>query len=186
MHLPVFPLPIFLLPDGVTRLRIFEPRYIKLVSIACKGQGFALCIFDPKSEYNVPKIGVWVEIINFSQEGELLHIDIKGKSLIELNNVIMDEEKLRFADCCEIPHWPQQALQPIHNQLAEKLKRVYYDYPAQGELYPDPNFDNPNWVCSRFLEILPLSFEKRQLFIDTNSFPYAEEFLQTMLLENDN
>jgi len=38
--LPIFPLPVFLLPGGVTKLRIFEPRYLKMVSTASSGQGF--------------------------------------------------------------------------------------------------------------------------------------------------
>ncbi len=32
VNLPIFPLPVFLLPKGVTRLRIFEERYLKMVA----------------------------------------------------------------------------------------------------------------------------------------------------------
>jgi Lon protease-like protein len=182
MNLPVFPLPIFLLPDGVTRLRIFEPRYLKMVSIACQQNGFVLCVFDHNAELNVPAWGAWVDIINFSQEGELLNIDIKAKSLVSIENVTMDDDQLRFADCTEIPHWPQQDLLPHHTLLAEKLMHVYEEYPDQAALYPEPKFDDINWVCARFLEILPLSFEKKQLFTKENSFANAEDFLNVIIL----
>ena len=36
IELPLFPLSIFLLPGGITRLRIFEPRYLKMVAIASR------------------------------------------------------------------------------------------------------------------------------------------------------
>lgn len=182
MNLPVFPLPIFLLPNGVTRLRIFEPRYLKMVSIACQQNGFALCVYDHKAELNTPPWGAWVDIINFSQEGELLHIDIKAKSLVSLENITMDEDQLRFADCFESPHWPTQHKQPHHAQLATKLQHVFEEYPDQGALYPEPNFDDINWVCARFLEILPLSFEKKQLFTKADSFTKADDFLKTIIL----
>lgn len=186
MNLPVFPLPIFLLPDGVTRLRIFEPRYLKMVSIACQQNGFVLCLYDHQAELNVPKLGAWVDIINFYQEGELLHIDIKAKSLVTIQNVTMDQDNLRFADCSEVPHWPQQSEQQHHSVLAAKLHHVFEEFPEQGSLYPEPKFDDINWVCARFLEILPLSFEKKQLFTNADSFTQADDFLKTIILGQEN
>ena len=182
MHLPVFPLPVFLLPNGITRLRIFEPRYLKLVSIACQGQGFALCLFDHNEALNVPRLGVWVEIIDFYEEGELLYIDIKAKSVISLHNVTMDSEKLRFADCKIAPHWEAKTLQQHHIKLADQLKKIYAEYPEQGELYAQPDYQDPNWLCARFLEILPLSFEKKMLFIEPDSYEKADVFLQEFIL----
>ena len=182
MFLPVFPLPVFLLPNGVTRLRIFEPRYLKMVSIACQEQGFVLCVYDANSEHNVPAWGTWVDIIDFYQEGEILHIDIKAKNLVNLYNVTFDDDNLRFANCELIEHWPKQNNQQHHTQLAEKLKSIYQEYPEQAALYKQPEFTNPNWVCSRFLEMLPLSFENKQLFAKEDSFQHADEFLQTMIL----
>ena len=186
MHLPVFPLPVFLLPDGVTRLRIFEPRYLKLVSIASKGQGFVLSVYSHEHPLNVPNWGSWVEITDFSSDKELLHIDIRCRGLVSLSDVSMDEDKLRFANCVEIAHWPKDQYFNNTFPLAEKLKRIYQQYPEQASLYPEPQYENANWVYSRFLEMLPLSFENKMLFLKPDSMLDAEDFLQTLILGDNN
>ena len=61
MQLGVFPLPIILFPNGITRLRIFEPRYVRLVKQAAAGDGFALSVYMPNTEFNSSKIAAWVE-----------------------------------------------------------------------------------------------------------------------------
>ena len=67
MRLALFPLSVFLLPDGITRLRIFEPRYKRLVSQAMSsGEGFGLCL--PKEANSLYNIGTRVEIYNFGQD----------------------------------------------------------------------------------------------------------------------
>ena len=63
MILPVFTLPIFLLPDGHTRIRVFEPRYLKLVRIASQNHGFVIYNSDKHNE----DVGSLVDIINFEQ-----------------------------------------------------------------------------------------------------------------------
>ena len=121
MQLPVFPLPVFLLPGGVTRLRIFEPRYKKLVSIATRDQGFALTVYKPDTEFEVSEWAAWVDIIDFYEEDGMLHIDVKAKSLVSLSEVHFDEDNLRFAQCQPINHWPEASSSESHIALAQSL-----------------------------------------------------------------
>lgn len=86
--LPIFPLPVFLLPNGITRLRIFEPRYLKLVKIASTEQGFIILLQSEKPETTDITWGSWVEIINFdSGEDGVLEIDVKCKSLVKILSI---------------------------------------------------------------------------------------------------
>ena len=66
-NLPIFPLSVFLLPEGMTKLRIFEPRYLKMVSIASKGQGFVIWAKGDNKSISDSPWGSWVEIINFDK-----------------------------------------------------------------------------------------------------------------------
>lgn len=45
-ELAVFPLPLFILPRGRQRLRIFEPKYLKMVAHAAQGDGFIIATQD--------------------------------------------------------------------------------------------------------------------------------------------
>jgi len=47
MKLALFPLSAHLLPGGIMPLRIFEPRYQRMIAQA-GDQGFALCMLDPR------------------------------------------------------------------------------------------------------------------------------------------
>ncbi|TMO56385.1 LON peptidase substrate-binding domain-containing protein [Pseudoalteromonas phenolica] len=182
MQLPVFPLPVFLLPEGVTRLRIFEPRYKKLVSIATKEDGFALTIYKPDAEFEVSEWAAWVNIVDFFEEEGMLHIDVQAKSLVKLSNVYFDEDNLRFAKCEPKEHWAQASSSENHIALADKLEEIFSLHPDIKNLYPAPQFDNPNWVCARYLELLPLSMEQKEVFVDQYSFDKAQNFLHTIML----
>ena len=63
INLPIFPLSIFLLPEGVTRLRIFEARYLKMVSMAMKNNGFVVLPIANEEQVEDELTGSWVEIL---------------------------------------------------------------------------------------------------------------------------
>ena len=182
MQLPVFPLPVFLLPEGVTRLRIFEPRYKKLVSIATRESGFALTVYKPDAEFEVSQWAAWVDIIDFFDDGGMLHIDVRTKSLVKMSGLNYDEDNLRFAHCEPISHWPQMPANDYHTALADKLEEIFSLNSDIKNLYTQPQFDNPNWVCARYLELLPLSMEQKEVFVDPYSFDKAQNFLHTIML----
>ena len=65
LTLPIFPLPVFILPGGIIRLRIFEPRYLKMIKIATQGEGFVIWLNPQTSEKPMIKWGSWVEVVKF-------------------------------------------------------------------------------------------------------------------------
>ena len=72
LNLPIFPLPVFLLPNGITRLRIFEPKYLKMIKIATKGQGFVITPNYKETNSSDVIWGSQVEVINFDQGESIL------------------------------------------------------------------------------------------------------------------
>ncbi|MGD8571467.1 MAG: LON peptidase substrate-binding domain-containing protein, partial [Gammaproteobacteria bacterium] len=51
LSIPLFPLHTVLFPKGTLPLRIFEPRYLDMVSTCMKvGQGFGICLIKEGSE----------------------------------------------------------------------------------------------------------------------------------------
>lgn len=197
MKLGIFPLPIYLLPNGVTRLRIFEPRYKRLVKMASQEQGFVMSLYQGDNIYQSSKIGIWVDIIDFSLlDDGLLSIDVKAKELVKLSNFEIEHDKLRLADVEIIKHWstlssnsnPDSLFsrnkgveENKEQRLKSALKKIFVQVPQLKALYPTTDFNNLYWVCARFIESLPLSLEKKQTFHAPESFEQCLEFLHTVI-----
>jgi Lon protease-like protein len=106
INLPIFPLPVFLLPNGITRLRIFEPRDLKMVKIATKEQGFVITPNYNDTNNSNFVWGTWVEIINFHQgDNGILEIDVKSNYLVEISSLDKEKDNLLFGDISIIEHW---------------------------------------------------------------------------------
>ncbi|CAM4186582.1 LON peptidase substrate-binding domain-containing protein [Pseudoalteromonas byunsanensis] len=190
MRRAIFPLPIFLLPGGYTRLKIFEPRYLSMVGESLKsGQGFVLCEYVEQADLNVPKEGVLVEVIDFSQdEGGQLLIDVFAKHRVKLSTPYQDEQQLRYADVTVIEHsaWERSDLHASHflSDMSEMLADLFAQHPHIDQLYRDKHFHDPLWVASRWLELLPINIsEKHKLRADGN-FEQVINFLHTVLYQS--
>jgi Lon protease-like protein len=190
-HLPIFPLPVFLLPGGITRLRIFEQRYLKMIQIASKGIGFV--ITSNKTNSNKESIaetqddewGSWVDIINFDQgEDGVLEVDVKCKNLVQLLSIDKDKDNLHFGDVKISSHWSQSDIKAENIPLFHSLVSVFEQNPLLESLYKDEMTANTHWVIARWLEILPINAEVKTLFSKDNSFQTAQEFVHSVVLSN--
>jgi hypothetical protein len=186
----LFPLPVFLLPGGVTKLRIFEPRYLNMVKTALKSEcGFVLCVFQQDAAHNVPKVGAYVNIVDFDQDnaGQLL-IDVVAECLVDIEEVWVDGQNLRHGRVRKIHDcfWTEKGIPQSEKdgQLSHALARVYDANPELDLLYPSKHFDDPIWVASRWIEILPVSIKQKQNVLLLQRFEQIQEFLHT-LIETD-
>lgn len=186
MNLPIFPLSIYLLPGGITRLRIFEQRYINMVKNADQTDGFAISFYQEQNEFNISSWASWVDIVDFQLGNDgLLVIDVKCKSLISIINCYRDENNLLQAKVEKKEHWPQsKAILKVPN-LTEDLKRLFALNDDLSAMYQGHFQDDLNWVCSRWLELLPVTFADKSLFVEPHSFNSALEFLTTLMVEKN-
>ncbi|KGJ91491.1 peptidase S16 lon domain protein [Colwellia psychrerythraea] len=186
--LPIFPLPVFLLPEGVTKLRIFEPRYLKMVSTATSGQGFVIWLQDIKISANESATsmpwGSWVEIINFDQGDDgILEIDVKCKSLVVIKSIAHDENNLHFGDVSRIAHWSDTHVNITNGQLSRSLANVFAENDSLNNLYPKKVLNDSHWVLARWLEILPIELNVKNAFVVSYSFKDAKAFVESVILE---
>jgi Lon protease-like protein len=186
--LPIFPLPVFLLPGGVTKLRIFEPRYLKMVSTASSGQGFVVWLQDKKISANESSTsmpwGSWVEIINFDQGDDgILEIDVKCKSLVVIKSIVHDANNLHFGDVSRIAHWSEIHANMANGHLARSLASVFAENESLNRLYPKKGLNDDHWVLARWLEILPIELNVKNAFVVCYSFNDAKAFVESVILE---
>lgn len=163
-------------------MRIFEARYLRLVSLASE-QGFTLCYYSADSAYNIPTWGTWVNIVDFDAlDDGMLTIDVEAKSLVSLSAPYCEDDGLNFATVEKLEHWRVEDSKVDSEPLANELRKIFAAEKVLEELYPSPNFKSLLWVCSRFLELLPLSIKQKRSFLEPDSFPEMLRLLNTLIL----
>ena len=135
-QLALFPLNSFILPEGRMRLRIFEPRYVRLVSEASAGKrDFALAQINPYVSQHHPDrilpLATRVQIEDFEQlDDGLLGITIAGVEKVQIIRRWQEADQLHVAEVSTVDNWPQQPLLAEYQPLIMQLQKLMQQYPA--------------------------------------------------------
>lgn len=190
--LGIFPLPVYLLPGGITKLKVFEPRYVRLIKESAT-EGFALSVYKPELDNQTSPWGVHVDIIDFDlMPGDLLVVVIKARELISITDISTENDGLRRGTVESLDHWPEEPSNADSKMLADALLYLMEQNASYGDLYANqqynaaPNWQSPTWVNRRWLEVLPMSYEFRSKFIYPGTFSAAQNYIKTMLLGLEN
>ena len=171
MQVPIFPLGTVLFPGGPLPLRIFEPRYLDMISDCLKNdrQFGVLLIRDggetgPSTTYEV---GTLAKITDWYQgsDGLLGVTAVGGQRFRLLANERQSDglnigkiEILQESDPIPLPA-EYESIAHILSGVLDDLGRLYEDLPRRLE--------DANWVSYRFVEILPVSVEQKQQCLET-------------------
>ena len=160
VKVPLFPLRTVLYPGGPLPLRIFEPRYLDMVSSCMKSDSpFGVVLIrrgtetGPASTYDV---GTLAKIADWYQGSDgLLGITALGKQRFRLAEVERQDDGLNVAQIDVIAEETTVALPPDYQPMAQILAGVLGNL---GRLYEnlDKNYEDASWVSYRFAEILPI------------------------------
>jgi len=172
MQVPLFPLRTVLYPGGPLPLRIFEPRYLDMISGCLKNdEPFGVLLIregredGPASTYDV---GTLARITDWYMGSDgLLGITAIGGQRFRLHSSRRREDGLNIGDIEILPAETEMALPEDCKPLANILSGVLDDL---GRLYEclDRNYDSAGWVGYRFAEILPISVEQKQSCLEAN------------------
>lgn len=185
-QLAVFPLPIFLLPHGRTKLRIFEPRYIRMVKESNERGGFILSYLQKDKEFLSSDWGAWVEIVDFETLSDgMLGITIEARRLVSLSGFYYEEDKLLNATIHELQHWTSNVVS-VESLSQQSISQAYSELLQQqaqlAEFYPEPTITDSTWLIARWLEVLPLNTEIREKLTHKDSFKLALKTVETIIL----
>ncbi|KFZ36707.1 peptidase S16 [Shewanella mangrovi] len=164
--IPLFPLPVCLMPEGQTELRIFEPRYQRLVREASVNQyGFGLCLYQAETQ-SMPGAGCLADIVDFEQlEDGLLGIVIRGRQRFTLNRFIIEDDGLKRGDISLLNNWHAESVSPDEQHITQQLQTLHQQH-SLYEHYAVERYQDIAWVCQRWLEILPIDIAaKHQLML---------------------
>ncbi|WP_319554940.1 LON peptidase substrate-binding domain-containing protein [uncultured Vibrio sp.] len=183
----LFPLTSVVLPEGKMNLRIFEPRYIRMVKECCsKNMGFGVCLVgnggDPKEVGNVSSIGSLVRIVDFETLSDgLLGITVVGEKRFKVQRLRADDDGLRHAEVEWMANWADNGELYSFEGLSQQLACIYEEFPQLGSLYEHRFYDDPAWVTQRWLELLPLDCRLFEQLVGAEDCLPALQFLHQAL-----
>lgn len=170
-RVPLFPLNVVLFPGGLLPLRIFEPRYSRMVSECLREQmPFAVAAITEGPEVGgvaaTARHGTLAHIIDFAQGDDgLLELVCEGTDRFEITAVEAESDGLVRADVLVIPSQPPRSLPEDLAWMAALLDQVLakVGQPYERLRACDPSADH---VAARLIELLPLPLQEKQALFD--------------------
>jgi Lon protease-like protein len=170
-ELPLFPLNTVLFPGGPLSLRIFEPRYLDLVSRCLKeGTGFGVVRLDAGREAGGPadfsETGTEARIVDFTRlDDGLLGITCLGQQRIRVVEAWRQPDGLNVGRVEDLPPDPAVAVPEEFAFMEEILQRIL---PELGDAYAavPQRFGDAAWVGNRLSEMLPLETPDKQVLLE--------------------
>jgi Lon protease-like protein len=166
VQVPLFPLNTVLFPGGPLPLRIFEPRYLGMVSHCMRHESpFGVLLIRDGHETGVASthnIGTLARITDWYQGSDgLLGITAVGEQRFRLISSVRQDDGLNIGEIEVLGSEPALPLPDEYQEIATILAGVLEDL---GRLYEslEQRFDDAGWVTSRFVEILPIDLEEKQ------------------------
>ncbi len=168
---PLFPLHTVLFPDGPLGLRIFEPRYLDMVSECLrKEQPFGVCLIQSGQEAGEaarPHLtGTFARIVDWQRGDDgLLSISARGDKRFLVQDTHVERNQLLRGTVQPLTPEPSAPLPAdcdymtdVLDQLFEHVGDVYADLPKRP--------DDASWVGYRLAEVLSLPLVRRQYFLE--------------------
>ncbi len=185
---PLFPLNTVLFPGGPLPLRVFETRYLDMVSRCMKaGEPFGVVLLAEGSEAGAAggvstlATGTLATIFDWYQGNDgLLGITALGGDRFRLKSAARQRDGLNIGEIELIEPEPAVPLPDEYSLMADLLRGVLDDL---GLLYNtiEKHYDDASWVGFRFAEVLPLSLADKQACLEMNDPLKRLEYLRPLL-----
>lgn len=172
MDIPLFPLNVVLFPGGPLPLRIFESRYIDMISQCMKSElPFGVVLIREGQETGQASmfdVGTLATIVDFYQGSDgLLGVTAVGEQRFRLLACRTQEDGLNVGTIELIEAEPSTPLPDAFQPLRSILTNVLDDL---GRLYEslERNDNDAVWLSYRFVEILPIDLVQKQQMLESS------------------
>ena len=181
---PIFPLRTILFPGSKLPLRIFEPRYLDMVSRCMRSNGeFGIVLSRKVTQPGMLETyatGTLATIIDWNQGDDgLLGITTLGTNKFELLSMIKQEDELNIGEIKIIEKEEDFKAPPNFDNMISLLESILEDIDLYNER--EKFFESASWVSFRFAEILPLKINDKQKCLEFNDPILRLNFLEPLL-----
>ena len=172
MDVPLFPLNTVLFPGGPLPLRIFESRYIDMISHCMKTESpFGVVLIKDGREAGSASTyatGTLAKIVDWYQGSDgLLGVTAVGEQRFQLLSTRTQDDGLNIGTVKEIAVEPTMPLPDEYDYLRSILRGVLDDLGRLYESLPRDD-DDAVWLSYRFIEILPMDLTQKQQLLESS------------------
>lgn len=151
-------------------MRVFEPRYLDMVSNCMKSDtefGVVLILEGTEvGDARLVSVGTRARITDWYQGSDgILGITAVGTSRFSIDEVDRQGDGLYIAQVTDLDPEPSIPLPAEYQAMASLLEAIIDDL---GKLYEpvEKRYDDAGWVGLRFAEILPMELEQKQACLE--------------------
>jgi Lon protease-like protein len=178
--LPLFPLQMVLFPGAQLRLKVFEARYLDLMSRCLRsGQPFAVVCIRQGSEVQQPDspatqfetLGVLAHLVDVdAQQAGILRVQCRASRRVQLAHPVQHDDGLWLADATPLADDPVLPVPDALAPCALALGKAIAALTAQGQqpFEPPYSLNQAGWVANRWCELLPIPLAAKQRLMALN------------------
>jgi uncharacterized protein len=175
-----------LFPGGVITLRIFEARYLDMVSEPLQQDtGFGVCLIRSGAEVgqaaDIYEVGTLAKITDWTQrEDGLLGITCQGEQRFRIRSQALRPNRL-LAGAVEI--LPDEAEQPVPARLQMLIELFKELNERTGYRSPDmlQKATQANWLSYRLAELSPVNLPEKQMLLEIGDGLQRLDLIATIL-----
>jgi len=181
---PIFPLRTILFPGSKLPLRIFEPRYLDMVSHCMRSNiEFGIVLSRKVLQPGILETyatGTLATIIDWNQGDDgLLGITALGTNKFELLSMTKQEDGLNIGEIKILEKEEDFKAPSNFDNMVNLLEAILEDVDLYHER--DNFFESASWVSFRFAEILPLKIQDKQKCLEFNDPILRLNFLEPLI-----
>ena len=167
--IPLFPLNTVLFPGGFKKLRLFEPRYTKMLSACLKqDKPFGICLIREGSETDASattyEMGTLINVIdwNMGKDG-VLNLVVQGSKRFRILEEQLNADQLLCASIETIEIEESRPVTSDHFKLVDTYKKLSGVIETAAEY--DKQEHDATWLGFRLAELLPIRLSQKQYFL---------------------
>ena len=187
IKIPLFPLDAVLFPGGALPLRIFEPRYLDMISDCMKSEsGIGVILIKEGNEAGaaakVHDFGTISHISYWHKRNDgMLGITLMGERRFKVLSTEIKSNQLTIAEVELLPCFDAEEDKYDSEQLVNLLKQIIAQleppYTTMTKYY-----ENIDWVSARLIELLPLKLKDKQNMLMMGDIRERINYLHPLLV----
>jgi uncharacterized protein len=190
LSVPLFPLHAVLFPQGWLSLRIFEARYLDMVSWCMRNDSpFGVCLIRDGQELEtnptIYPIGTLAVIRDWHRRDDgLLGIMVEGTQRFQIMSQHLRPNRLLEGTLSLIPPDTKTPLAQEFSALSQLLQKIFRQI---GPPYDSLDFhaEDTVWLSNRLAELLPMSLARRHFLLAMEDAVARLHCVQEVLEELD-
>ena len=174
-----------LFPGGPLPLRVFEPRYLDMISRCMKDDvPFGVLLIRDGAETGpatTHDVGTLARVVDWYQGSDgILGVTAVGEQRFRLLTAERQHDGLNIGEVSLLPNIEGVPLPAGHQATVDILANVMDEL---GLLYEglERRSDDAAWVVYRLAEILPIGLERKQEYLECDDMLACLDYLETLI-----